>query len=102
MRARFRRCARGDAASGETGQIASRPKQARLRWRTNGRARGDPWELKEAKEVNEVKEVKERTRPAVSRMDARNCFGRRILYLLDFINLLYFPRKVPESGFNCL
>src|SRR6266568_4616849 len=61
---------------------------------------GDPREVREVKEVNEVKEVKDP--PTPFQRWTRKSFAFRILYLLNFLNLIYFRRAAAEKTFDCL
>jgi hypothetical protein len=54
---------------------------------------GDPWEVNEVKEVREVNEVKERACPRQFDNKTHVGLALRILYLLTFINVIYFSRR---------
>jgi hypothetical protein len=53
-----------------------------------------PWEIEEVKDINEVKE---RNWPTHGRIDTKECSGLRIPYLLYFLELVSFLRRIPEK-----
>jgi hypothetical protein len=58
---------------------------------------GVPLDVKEVKEVNDVKGRKGKNLPEPFRRWTRIGSALRLLYLLDFLNVIYFPRAAPEK-----